>query len=198
MKRMLLLAVLIALPLITGCKKQLYHMTGTLNVSELFEVNDADGSYQAMETIQPGDINAELDIPENAVITGVEIETLYFDVMTQPGNRAASVRASAWVQPQNGVYTAVFENLTLPLADGILNINSLNPAAVAILKAQLAAVVMHVGTAGPINVRVELVANQAPVIADVSFVVRGTVNYDACLEVPDWLSEGEECDIEVD
>jgi hypothetical protein len=198
MKRMLLFAVLIALPLVTGCKNQLYHMTGTLNVSELFEVNDADGNYQAMETIQPGDVNAELDIPENAVITGVEIETLYFDVLTQPGNRATSVRASAWVRPQNGVYTAAFENLTLPLADGILNINSLNPAAVAILKAQLAAVVMHAGTAGPVDVRVELAANQAPVIADVSFVVRGTVNYDVCLEVPDWFSEGEDCDIELD
>ncbi|MDM7926587.1 MAG: hypothetical protein QUS35_11285 [bacterium] len=198
MRRMLLLTVLIALPLVTGCKKQLFHLTGTLNVSELFEVNDADGSYQAMETIQPADVNAELDIPDNAVITGVEIETLYFDVALQPGNQAASVSASAWVRPQNGVYVPAFQNITLPLVNGIVNINTLNPAAVAVLKAQLQAVLMQVGTVGPVDVRVELTANRAPVIADIELVVRGTVNYDACLEVPDWLTEGEKCDIEED
>lgn len=198
MKRMLLLSVLIALPLVTGCKKQLYHLTGTINVSELFEVNDADGNYQAMQTIQPADVNSELDIPDNAVITGVDIETLYFNVLTQPGNAATSVRASAWAQQQGGGYIPVFQNVNLPLANGILNINSLEAPGIAILKSQLNAVVMRLASAGPVNVRVELVANQSPVIADVELVVRGTVNYDACLEVPDWLSEGEKCDIEED
>ncbi|MBN2201918.1 hypothetical protein JW777_08200 [bacterium] len=198
MKRMLLFTVLIALPLVTGCKKQLYHLTGTINVSELFDVNDPDGNYQAMQTIQSSDINAALDIPDNAVITGVEIETLYFNVLIQPDNRATSVRASAWVQQQGGAYIPVFLNVNLPLANGILNINSLEAPGIAILRAQLNAVVMHLASAGPVNVRVELIANQSPVIADVELVVRGTVNYDACLEVPDWLSDGEKCDIDED
>lgn len=191
MKRMLLLTVLIALPLVTGCKKQLYHLTGTLNVSELFEVNDADGFFQSSSTISSADINSELDIPEDAVITGVEIETLYFNILLQPGNAASNVRATCYV---GGIMA--FSDLLLPLKNGIVSIDTLNPASVDLLKAQLNAAVRGLSSAGPVNVNLQLSANHPPIIADVDFVVRGTVNYDACLEVPDWLTKGEKCDIE--
>jgi hypothetical protein len=195
MKRTLLLAVLLALPLVTGCKKQLYHMTGTLNIAEAFAVN-ADRNYQNIGTINPLDVNAELDIPDNAVIRSVEIETVYLTVHLQPGNEADNFLASASVRPQGGTYVPAFTNVNIPLEEGTHDITVLSTQAVAILKAQLQAVLMHVGTPGPIDVNLQLTANQAPVIADIDVVVRGTVNYDTCVELPTWFSEGEDCNIE--
>jgi hypothetical protein len=195
MKRTLLFAVLIALPLVTGCKKQLYHMTGTLNVAEAFDVNDADGSAQYAGTINPADVNAELDIPDNAVITGVAIETVLLEVHLQPGNQAGQIQASASVRPQGGTYVPAFTNVTVPLTEGSHNITTLTSQAVVILKAQLQAVLMHTGVVGPVDVNLQMTANHAPVIADVDLVVRGTVYYDTCVELPTWFSEGEDCTI---
>jgi hypothetical protein len=195
MKRMLLLAVLIALPLVTGCKKQLYHMTGTLNIAESFAVNDADGNYQNIGTINPADVNAELDIPDNAVIRSVEIETVYLTVHLQPSNQADNIQASASVRVLGGTYVPAFTNISVPLVEGTHDITALSVQAVAILKSQLQAVLMHVGTPGPIDVNLQLTANRAPVIADIDLVVRGTVNYDTCVDLPTWFSEGEDCNI---
>jgi hypothetical protein len=172
-------------------------MTGTLNIAESFAVNDADGNYQNIGTINPADVNAELDIPDNAVITSVEIETVYLTVHLQPSNQANYIQASASVRPQGGTYVPVFTNISIPLVEGTHDITVLSTQAIAILKAQLQAVLMHVGTPGPIDVNLQLTATptHASVIADIDLVVRGTVNYDTCVELPTWFSEGEDCNI---
>jgi len=196
MKRTLLFAVLIALPLVTGCKKQLYHLTGVLNVDQLYEVDDADGAYQGSQTFLASEITGELDLAENARITDVNVESIFLKMVPQSGNAATSATGSAYLTVVGGGASpqALFQNVTIPIANTTILLDDLNSLGVGILKTQLERIVRGEST-NSIKLDVQVAANRAPLKVDITLQIRGTVDNDACVELPTWFSEGEDCDI---
>jgi len=192
---------LIALPLVTGCKKQLYHLTGVLNVDHEYQVNDPDGSYQGTETILASEIAGELDLPDNARITDVNVESLKLKIVPQPGNAAASVTGSAYLTVVGGGASpqVLFQNVTIPIVNTTIVLDNLNALGVGILKTQLERIVEGESTN---SIKLDLQVNSSPggraILADITVQICGTVDNDSCVELPTWFSEGEDCDIDED
>jgi hypothetical protein len=201
MKKTILIAALLALPFVAGCKKQLYHLTGVINVEELYSINDADGFYEdTSRWISGSDILDELNLPDNSEITGVQIERITVDLIRKAGSGAARANVSAEVRLQGQTaWLPVFSNFPVSLNSAHIVIDSTyNAAGIALIKNQINA---YIAAADPVleeNIQMHIIvaATGSPVIEDLTVRIEGTVNYDTCLEVPEWFSGGEECTIE--
>jgi hypothetical protein len=198
MKKTILIAALLTLPFVAGCKKQMYHLTGTVPFQELYPFNETDGTFEeSTRTITRADVLDELNLPENAAVTGVQIESVSIDLARKPGNNATSASVTTDIKVGNSGWVHIFENYQVQLNASHVVINSFNNAGLLLLKNAVNNYFAPASTSFPdITIRVTGSANATPLIVDMTLTIKTTMNYDACLEVPEWFSGGEECTLE--
>jgi hypothetical protein len=190
------MAALLVLPLITGCKKQLFHLIGNINNSQVYDFNEPDGSFDdSSKWIYRQDIVGELNLPENARITGINITSLVVEIKRKPSNMANSATVSGWITVGTGSETPVFQNMVIPLTSPKTVISNLNNAGIALLKNQINNFVLTTNNfTDPIKVRIQGTATPAPLVVELTLKIKGQVLYDTCQEVPEQLFDGNECD----
>jgi len=199
MKKTVLIAALLTLPFVAGCKKQLFHLTGAVNINEVYVLNDNDGTFEdSSGLITRSQIIDELNLPDRSAITGVQIESISIDIARKLGNNATSASVTGEIKVGNtGSWIPVFKDFTVQLQSPHTVINSYNNTGVALLKTTINSYFNFINIYDEsIAVRVSGSSSPAPLKVDLTLNIKGTVNYDTCLEVPEWFSGGEECTLE--
>jgi hypothetical protein len=197
MKKAVILSVLLILPLLTGCKKQLYHFTGTLSVNNVYHISQT-GTFDETNLITYDDIRDALNVPEGSRIDSVYIEHIAAKVTVKPGNNASNITLSATVS-NGGTPKDLFKNFSVSLSGvdiPFIGLNALIAGGINLLKDQLNKYVKKVDTST--NIEVRLTGSPTGtggnnIVVDVTLQVQGTVKYSKCLDLPDWFSDGETC-----
>jgi hypothetical protein len=114
MKRIAIATILFTLPLLLSCESRLFHFVFDLNKTSVFQVDET-GSFSMQEYISAAEILNEIDLPEDARITGVDVEALSLRVVVKPGNQAQEVVVSGSITPLGGGKQFLFQNKSLTL-----------------------------------------------------------------------------------
>jgi len=196
MKKILLIPVLLALTLSTGCKKQLYHFVGTVPITKTYEANEADGSYSGTDIITKEDVTDVLNLPNNAQIDKVDLQNTGVTVEPLAGNAATQVLLSGTVTI-NGVITPLFNSFPVS-TNSTLTLASMNLSGVQALTAQINAFLSSVPSNSPITVALTGIAVPAGSNTHVMITLKIQCNVpsEACIEFPSFISEGENCTIQ--
>lgn len=82
MKKITALLLLLALPLLSGCEKRLFHFIVTIDRTAPFVIDET-GSFNEIVPISEQNILSALEIPEGGTITGVDIESISLRVVVE-------------------------------------------------------------------------------------------------------------------
>jgi hypothetical protein len=194
MKHALLGLLLLTLPFLSGCEKQVMHFVTTYSRDQVFEV-DQTGQFVATGTITKDDVRGALDIPDDAEITDVQIESLSLRIVKHPDNAAMALSVSG--EFDNGVRHQLWNNKPVVLSGAdvpLFGLNSLIAEGVASLRGQIQAYIQDLnaptasfrlqGTCTPTASRMHL---------QIHLQVRATIKYIECVSVPRVMFDGNSC-----
>jgi hypothetical protein len=193
MKKILLVPVLLALSLSTGCKKQLYHFVGNVPITQVYLPNQANGSFSGTEIITKEDVSDVLNLPNNAQIDKVDLQNTGATVEALSGNAATQVLLTGTATIGNTTQT-LFSNFPVP-TNGTFTLASLNQPGVALLTGQINQFLQPLGSQTPISIA--LTGTSVPAGSTVHVMItlklQCNVPSEACIEFPSFISEGEDC-----
>lgn len=194
MKKIIACLPLLALLMLTGCEKRLFHFVATINQSPTFTF-DSTGPFVQRVVITSDRINAAIDIPADARITGVDIESLSLKVAVKPENRATALSVTAVTINANQQRKVMFQNYPLPLVGvnvPVIGLNALVEDGISELRGKINGYVQNTDNTAFI---IEVSGNSGGqrVAIDLNLIVKATVKYDQCVEVPQLFSSGEDC-----
>lgn len=199
MKKITACLLLLALPLLSGCEKRLFHFIVTIDKTPTFAV-DQTGAFDEAVVITSQDVLSALDIPEDARITSIDVEGLALKVVVKPGNQAARLKVSGEIYDVGQNKSKMFENYPIVLAGvdvPFIGLNALIEAGISKLRSKLNGYVKNLDNSAFV---IEVSGDSDPpgqrVVLDLQLKIKATVKYDQCVEVPQLFSSGEECDIE--
>ncbi len=158
---------------------------------------DSTGPFVQRVVITSDRVKAALDVPEDARVTGIDIESLSLRVAVKPENRAPALNVSGTIINANQARKKLFENKPVVLAGvntPFIGLNSLIADGISELRGKLNGYVKDIDNAAFV---IEMNGDTAPagqrVAVDLHLVIKATVKYDQCVEVPQLFSSGEEC-----
>ena len=197
MKKIIDCTPLLALLMLTGCEKRLFHFVATINQSPTFAFDSA-GPFVQRVVVTSDRIKAAIDVPADARITGVDIESLSLRVVVKSENKATAMRVTAVIINVNQQSKKMFENYIVPLVAvnaPVIGLNALIDDGVSELRGKLNGYVQNTDNTAFV---IEVSGNSSPssgqrVAIDLNLIVKATVKYDQCVEVPQLFSSGEEC-----
>jgi len=198
MKKYLLLLLAVPLMMACECETRKFTEIATINFDKTFNINQA-GPFDEKVTITHDEVLDEFDIPENATIKDVSIESMSAKVKVLEGNVATSILVSGYLQ-LGSTKPDLFDDYPLVLSAvnaPWVGLNSLIAGGISKIKTKIEAYLqnndyepfdMHVeGDTKPFegqNVNVQLVIR-----------ITGSAKYEVCEEWPWFLEGGESCDI---
>jgi hypothetical protein len=195
MKKILLGLLLLAVPALSGCEKQIVHLTATFERDEVYEAT-GNAPFDHTATITSEEVRDALDIPDDATITKVEIESLSLKVHTLPGNEALSVVVSGTIQDETGL-SDIWKDFPLVLAAvdaPFIGLNALIEDGIGKLRAKLTNYVRKLNdNSATIHLTGHMVPNPSEVHAEITLKIRATIEYTQCVDVPSVVMDGEKC-----
>jgi len=197
MKKIIACLPLLALLMLTGCEKRLFHFVATINQSPTFTF-DSTGPFVQSVVVTSDRIKAALDIPADARITGVDIESLSLRATVKSENKATAMRVTGVIITASQQSKKMFENYIVPLVGvnvPVIGLNALIDDGISELRGKLNGYVQNTDNTAFV---IEVSGDSSPssgqrVAIDLNLVVKATVKYDQCVEVPQLFSSGEEC-----
>jgi len=197
MKRILVCIPLLALLMLTGCEKRLFHFIATITQSPTFPINAISGAFQSLPIpVVSSVIQNAVAIPAGGQITRVDIESLALHTMAKSGNQVDSVKVTGIIieagVPQRifGVETIIIGGVDAPL----VALKTLNAAGINQLRIKLEGFIKNTDNQPfAIQLSGDLMPSGRRLTADFKLVVTATAKYDQCLEVPGLFSSGEKC-----
>jgi hypothetical protein len=117
MKKLLFLILPVTI-LFTGCETKRFTVVGNINLEREFQVDNT-GSFTESSTINAQDVNDDLDLPDDAVIVDVNIESISAKVLALSGNQTNAVTVNGKIQTGT-TELQLFNNLviSIPAGDG--------------------------------------------------------------------------------
>lgn len=195
MKKMAAFPLLLALMLLAGCNSWLFHLVATIDKTAVFPV-DQTGGFEKFVTITSEDVLNALDLPDDARVTGVDIEGLSLRVILKPGNNASRLRLTGEVYDVAQDKSKMFENYEVVIAgaDEFGGINDLIALGIGKLRGKLEGFIKKLDTT---SFFIELSGDSVPpgqrVALNVELKIRATIKYDQCLPMPLGFTSDEEC-----
>lgn len=197
MKKITACLPLFALLLLTGCEKRLFHFVATINQSPTFTF-DSTGPFVQRVVVTSDRIKAAIDVPSDARITGVDIESLSLRVSLKPGNSATAMRVTGVTINANQQRKTMFQNYFVPLAGvnvPVIGLNALIEDGITELRGKINGYVQNTDNTAFV---IEVSGDSSPssgqrVALDLNLIVKATVKYDQCVDVPQLFSSGEDC-----
>jgi hypothetical protein len=196
MKKVMILTVLLALSLSTGCKKQLYHFVGTVPITQEYSPNQATGSFSGSDIITKQDVTDVLNLPKNAQIEKVDLQNTGAIIEKLSGNAATQVMLNGTISVGGSTQT-LFSNLPVT-TDGTYALATLNQPGVVLLTNQIKAFLQDVPGTTSITIAISgtsIPANSV-IHVKVTLKIQCNVPSEACIEFPSFISEGEDCPAE--
>lgn len=194
MKKITAVLLILALPLLAGCEKRLFHFVITIDQTPTFPI-DQTGAFGQTLTITEQDILRALDVPDGATITGVDIESLSLRIAPKDGNAARALSVSGRII-ENGQTKSMFNDYPIPLVAvnaPFVGINALIEDGISSLRNKIDGYVKRIDNSSfQIQVSGTTTPANARALFDVNLKIKATVKYDECLDVPLGAS-GEDC-----
>jgi hypothetical protein len=195
MKKIKLVLPFCAVLLLVGCEKKLFHFIATITQSPAFAV-DQTGAFQQIILVVSSAIQNAVDIPAGGDITRVDIESLAIRTLAKSGNQAAAMQVTGVMIEAGGVQQIIFgsETISIGSVDSLVSLKTLNETGINRLRSKLEGYIKNTDNQ-PFTI--QLTGNTVPsgqrLSADLQLVLKTTVKYDQCLEVPGFFSEAEKC-----
>jgi len=194
MKKLFILIFCIPL-LALQCEKRQFETVGTINVDETYEV-DQTGHFVEVEEISRDQVLDLLDIPEDAEITEVNIESVSIKVVVMSDNEASAVIVEGAVD-LGASKPEFFSNYIVPLVavdNPWIGLNTLIQEGVTGIKNKLEKIILGMDDDG---FAIILEGDSSPTAGNrihtqIILRITGTVKYVQCLEVPTFIVEGGE------
>ena len=194
MKKLFILIFCIPL-MALQCEKRQFETVGTINVDETYEV-DQTGHFVEVEEISRDQVLDLLDIPEDAEITEVNIESVSIKVVVMSDNEASAVIVEGAVD-LGASKPEFFSNYIVPLVavdNPWIGLNTLIQEGVTGIKNKLEKIILGMDDDG---FAIILEGDSSPTTGNrihtqIILRITGTVKYVQCLEVPTFIVEGGE------
>ena len=123
MKKLLFL-ILPVVFLLSGCETKKFTVVGNINIDREFQV-DKTGSFTENSTINAQDVNDDLDLPDDAVIVDVNIESISAKIVALEGNQTNAVTINGKIQTGT-TELQLFNNLVISIPAGSNDYSALN------------------------------------------------------------------------
>jgi hypothetical protein len=195
MKKMLLGLLLLAVPVLTGCEKQIVHLTATYERDTPYQAY-AEAPFDYTDIINAAEVRDALDLPSDATITKIEIESLSIKVHPLPDNVALSVMVSGSIEDESG-RSAIWNNYPLVLTGvdfPFAGLNSLIEEGIDKLRAKLTNYVRDLnGNSATVHLSGYPLPEGSLADARIDLKLRATIEYTQCVNVPSLVMDGEKC-----
>ena len=194
MKRAILLIILLALSLSTGCKKQLYQFVGNVPVTQEYLPDQATGSFSGTDIITKEDITDVLNLPNDAQITRVDLQSTGATIEPLAGNAATQVLLSGTAALGGGAPVPLFNNFPVS-TNSTYALAVMNLPGVQLLTNQINAYLAPFPSSTPITIALSGVSVPAGSRIHVKITLKLQFNIPstACIEFPSFISEGGLC-----
>jgi len=187
----------VALLMLAGCEKRLFHFVATINQTPIFNVDNT-GAFKKSFQISSALVRSQLDVPEDARITQLDIESLSLRVVVKSGNQASRLLVSGTILDVNQQSERqMFKDFPIVLAGANfpgIGLNALIANGIGELRGKLDSYVKNLDNG---SFFIEVTGDSNPpgqrVLVDLHLIIKATVKYDQCLEVPGPFAGGEEC-----
>jgi hypothetical protein len=196
MKKTQFFLPLCVLILVLGCEKRSFHFVATITQAPAFAI-DHSGAFQLALPVMSAVIQGAVDIPEGGQITRLDIESLALRAVASSGNQGSAVQISGVIIENGGAQQTLFDRETITINSTetpLAGLKTLNAAGVSKLRSKLEGYVKNTDNQSFV---IQLFGETAPsgqrVVADLQVVLKATVKYSQCLEVPGLFSSGEKC-----
>ena len=198
LKRIFLFAVLPLFMSCSACENKLFHFSVPFPVPHTFNIDDADGTFTETTTVTANDILDALDLPTESdiCIKKVEIRGISLKPVVLEGNGASTVTVSGRVS-EDGQFLYAFQDYSLPLPTNAVSsfvVDQLIDAGINRIKDKIEGFILGLDSQ---SFDIVFSGNSNPagsrILADVTLTIEGTISYDECVEVWDFLSDAEEC-----
>lgn len=180
--------------LMCGCQKKLFHFVVPFKKVGVVPVNQM-GAFAGYDRITAQEIRSALNVPEDGVITGVDLESVQIRVRVLAGNEAKWLKLSGFVV-DNGKPISLFENSSVTLIAvnaPYIGLNALLAKGVAKLTEKINDHIKKVNSA---DIELGLYGDSDPagqrIAVEIDFMITATIKYDQCVEVFDFIG-GEDC-----
>jgi len=191
-----LLTILFAGALLcSGCDSRNLTFVSNLKLNRMFMVDNT-GPFTDSWTIQPSDVKGDLNIPSDAKVDKVTIESISIKVVIQERNNATGVNINGGLNIDGHVdvlfndYPAPFELIDDPL----VGLNSLLDDKVQAMRARMEQYLKQ-GTGEPFSVVISGTPTPPDerLNVDIYVNIKGSVTYHQCVDVPMDMIGGEKC-----
>jgi hypothetical protein len=199
MRRFAIAVLFFTVPLLASCEKRLFHFVLNYDKTFVYAVDET-GPFEYEELVSADEIRSTLDIPEDARITGVDVEALSVKVVVRPENQVTNLVVSGKVVETPGGKTSMFNNFPIVLAGvdtPFIGLNDLIASGIGRLKSKLQGFIMGLDSQ---SFGIELSGDSVPsgqaLAVDIHLLVKATIKYEQCVEVLSGFMDGEKCDTE--
>lgn len=196
MRKLVVLTLVLALPIFFGCEKRKFYFNVNLNKTEVFTINQT-GAFSVNKIITEADILQLLDIPTDATITEINIQSISLKAEVKSGNQATSILVSGKVGDVGSQQFTMFNNTPVVLAGvnvPFIGLNSLLAVGVNKLKNKINGYVNQIDNNSMV---IELTGDSSPttgqhVFVDLLFKITATIKYSECLD--SFTAFGDDCE----
>ncbi|MBS3776448.1 MAG: hypothetical protein KGY70_14730 [Bacteroidales bacterium] len=129
----IIIALLIGMGFLWGCETRTYTFVSTISKDLVYTI-DQKGTFSESYTLYADDFNEDLDLPEDAIIRGVNIESFAIKAEPQTGNEASSVKMNVYAGEEPDPFA---EDVILPVDISFQAMPNLISSAVSELKDEL-------------------------------------------------------------
>jgi hypothetical protein len=194
MKKILLLSAMLTLPLMVGCKKQLYEFVGSVPLENVYLVDKPTGSFTTEPfLITKQDVQDALDLPAHAAVDKVDLQNSTVKIEAMDGNVANLITLNGTVQIGNGTPTYLFSNVPIPVNQTI-NLSSLYSAGVLLFSNQINAFLQNNPNAQDITIQLWGSANGA-IHVKITYQLKCDAVFNSCIDIPSFISSGKDCNL---
>lgn len=191
MKKLVILTLIMLIPLM-GCEWRMFEFSGAIKVNETFSINES-GVMYSEGVITRSEVLDAFDIPDNADVKEVNIESMELKVTVLPENQAQVINVSGFVKDASEDHL-IFEDFPVSLI-GVdfpgLGLNSLIAGGVNRIKTKIEGFIKNTDST-PLNIYLSINSGESLVQVNLDLIINGNIIYEECLEVLPGMG-GEEC-----
>ncbi|MBN2009831.1 hypothetical protein JW960_10860 [candidate division KSB1 bacterium] len=199
MKTRFLFIILMLAIVSTGCEKRSFTFVLDIKQTQIYNI-DQIGPFEIGRVVSREDVLAAADIPKDARIKDVKIQSVAINTKVLEGNQASKLVATATINDLLTGKERVFEDYSVPLT-GLLGIsNPFSPVSLLLdggIDALKDKIQGYVKNDDFYDYELILEGNTEPanqrLVAEVKLKIVATVKYEECLDVLGFTSDGEPC-----
>jgi len=194
--------ILLLLPILMGCDKRLFKFQSNIDIAKVYTFDNT-GPTRKSARIESEQIRSALDLPSDAKVTKVNIETLSLRIKLNDGNEAKLLKIKGFIADlgdQRILWDV--DQISPPIISpdasifgSKIGINGLIETGINKLKSKIEGFIKQ-NDFSSFLIYVEVDSSPfsgSRIAMDIEIIIKATIEYEQCVEVWNGLDAGEEC-----